>query len=199
MIGTTGAGKTTIVRQLLGTDPDSERFPSTSAAKTTICDIEIILRHGTFEVVVAFMPKDQVRQYIADCVSSAASRHIQRAGRAEVARRFLEHTDQQFRLSYVLGTPSRSGHGGEELLDDDDAELLETPDESLLTDEERQAAASRIEQHLDTIETIGDSISAEVEKVIGSKSDELTPKDMDAFEELVEEGVAPARRVSPAG
>ena len=31
-VGTTGAGKTTIVRQLLGTDPDTERFPSISAA-----------------------------------------------------------------------------------------------------------------------------------------------------------------------
>ncbi len=40
-VGTTGAGKTTIVRQLLGTDPRTERFPSTSAAKTTI---SLILR-----------------------------------------------------------------------------------------------------------------------------------------------------------
>jgi len=28
-VGTTGAGKTTVVRQLLGTDPVKERFPST--------------------------------------------------------------------------------------------------------------------------------------------------------------------------
>src|SRR5262249_53959042 len=41
-VGTTGAGKTTIVRQMIGTDPVTERFPSTSAAKTTICDLEIV-------------------------------------------------------------------------------------------------------------------------------------------------------------
>lgn len=35
-VGTTGSGKTTAIRQLLGTDPERERFPSTSAAKTTI-------------------------------------------------------------------------------------------------------------------------------------------------------------------
>jgi hypothetical protein len=34
-VGTTGAGKTTLVRQLIGTDPGTERFPSISAAKTT--------------------------------------------------------------------------------------------------------------------------------------------------------------------
>lgn len=187
MIGTTGAGKTTIVRQLLGTDPDSERFPSTSAAKTTICDIEVVLRPGEFNAVVAFMPKDQVRQYISDCVSAAASRHIQRAGRAEVSRRFLEHTDQHFRLRYVLGTPLRPATDSDELVDEEDAPLIDASDESLLTEEERNAVTARVEEHLDTIEAIGMSIAAEVESKLESKTAELTAKDMDAFEELVEE------------
>src|SRR2546426_10749359 len=34
-VGTTGSGKTTLVRQLLGTDPKAERFPAISTAKTT--------------------------------------------------------------------------------------------------------------------------------------------------------------------
>jgi len=187
MIGTTGAGKTTIVRQFLDTDPDAERFPSTSAAKTTICDIEIVLRPGDFQAVVAFMPKDQVRQYISDCVAAAASRHIQRGGRSEVARRFLEHTDQQFRLSYVLGTPKRSTADSDELVDEDDSTLLDTPDESLLSDTEREAIANRLEHHLDAVEFIGQSIATNVEDRLGNKIADLTPKDMDAFEELVEE------------
>ena len=70
-VGTTGAGKTTIVRQLLGTDPEKERFPSISAAKTTICDIEIIMDIAPFKAVVAFIPRDRVRQYIAECVLAA--------------------------------------------------------------------------------------------------------------------------------
>src|SRR6266542_81332 len=32
MLGTTGAGKTTLGRQIIGTDPKTERFPSTSTA-----------------------------------------------------------------------------------------------------------------------------------------------------------------------
>ncbi len=58
-IGTTGAGKTTVVRQVIGTDPASERFPSISAAKTTICDIEVILRP---------MPPDDANFLLKRCV-----------------------------------------------------------------------------------------------------------------------------------
>jgi hypothetical protein len=43
-LGTTGAGKTTVVRQLIGTDPNRERFPSTATAMTTIHDAEIEMR-----------------------------------------------------------------------------------------------------------------------------------------------------------
>jgi hypothetical protein len=32
LVGTTGAGKTSLVRQLIGTDPDEDRFPSSSLA-----------------------------------------------------------------------------------------------------------------------------------------------------------------------
>src|SRR4051794_16021444 len=35
-VGTTGAGKTSLLRQLIGSDPDDDRFPSTAPAKTTI-------------------------------------------------------------------------------------------------------------------------------------------------------------------
>ena len=46
MLGTTGAGKTTLVRQIIGTDPDTERFPSTSTSRTTIHDTEVVLDDG---------------------------------------------------------------------------------------------------------------------------------------------------------
>ena len=43
LLGTTGAGKRTVLRQIIGTDPKMERFPSTSTAKTTVADTEIIV------------------------------------------------------------------------------------------------------------------------------------------------------------
>ena len=49
LVGTTGAGKTTVVRQIIGTNPKTERFPSISASKTTICDIEVIFSDGPLQ------------------------------------------------------------------------------------------------------------------------------------------------------
>ena len=67
-VGTTGAGKTTVVRQLIGTNPKEERFPSISAAKTTVCDLELILAEGPFRAAVSFLPRSQIRQYIVECI-----------------------------------------------------------------------------------------------------------------------------------
>src|SRR4051794_29914743 len=58
LLGTTGAGKTTLVRQLLGTDLKTERFPSTSTAKTTVAEAELILTDARpFRAAVTFAPR----------------------------------------------------------------------------------------------------------------------------------------------
>jgi hypothetical protein len=65
LLGTTGAGKTTVARQLLGTDPATERFPSTSTAKTTVADTELILTSdGIYRAAVTFAPRDEVIDYL---------------------------------------------------------------------------------------------------------------------------------------
>jgi len=63
-LGTTGAGKTTLVRQLLGTHPKTEHFPSISGGKTTTADFEIVLAPGSFQAVVTFLPRSQVSTYV---------------------------------------------------------------------------------------------------------------------------------------
>lgn len=103
-IGTTGSGKTTLVRQFLGTDPRTERFPSTSTAKTTVADTEVIIAGGPYRAVVTFMPRDQVRDYVEECVSSAVLAAYLGGSDRDVLRKILNHIDQRFRLSYVLGS-----------------------------------------------------------------------------------------------
>jgi len=120
-VGTTGSGKTTLVRQFLGTDPRTERFPSTSTAKTTVADTEIVLAEGSFRAVVTFMPQDQVRDYVEECISAAVLAAYLKSSDAEVRRRLLQHIDQRFRLSYMLGS------GGAQVGDDlDDLDAEET-------------------------------------------------------------------------
>ena len=64
LLGTTGSGKTTLVRQLIGTDPVKERFPSISTAKTTVHDTEIVVCDGLWRAIVTFVPGDEVREYL---------------------------------------------------------------------------------------------------------------------------------------
>lgn len=104
-LGTTGAGKTTLVRQLIGTDPVRERFPSTSTAKTTIHDTEIVLDDGPWRAVVTFVSRDEAREYLNECISAATlAAANDGTDDATVLRRLLNHVDQRFRFSYVLGS-----------------------------------------------------------------------------------------------
>ena len=117
-VGTTGAGKTTLVRQLIGTHPATERFPSTSTAKCTIHDTEIILSQAPWRAVVTFVSSDQARGHLSECISAALLAVIRGEDDATVLPRLLDHVEQRFRFSYVLGrgptTTQRSGLFGDE-------------------------------------------------------------------------------------
>jgi hypothetical protein len=103
LVGTTGSGKTTLARQLLGTDPETERFPSTSTGKTTVADMELVFADGPFRAVVTYMPRDQVRDLVEECMSSSALAAYRGAGDSEQMRLLLNHINQRFRLGYLLG------------------------------------------------------------------------------------------------
>lgn len=121
LLGTTGAGKTTLVRQLIGTDPSKERFPSTSTAKTTVHDTEIVLGEGDWRAVVTFASRDEVLEYLSECVSDAVLAAARGADDAEVLRRVLNHSNQRFRFSYVLGNgPTVASRSSD--FDDEDVE-----------------------------------------------------------------------------
>ena len=102
-LGTTGAGKTTLVRQLIGTDPLVEHFPSTAPAKTTTCDLELIIAEGPFKAVVSFLPRNTIRAFVEECVTAAVLAHLEDRKPKDVVRKLLEHSEQRFRLSYILG------------------------------------------------------------------------------------------------
>jgi energy-coupling factor transporter ATP-binding protein EcfA2 len=103
LLGTTGAGKTTLVRQLIGTDPFSERFPSTSTAKTTVHDTEILMDDGNWRAVVTFVSSDEAREYLTECISAAALAASKGANDASILTKLLSHVNQRFRFNYILG------------------------------------------------------------------------------------------------
>lgn len=191
LIGTTGAGKTTVLRQLIGTDPSTERFPSISAAKTTICDIEIILDEGHYRAVVSFIDRDLVRQYIADCVAAAVASELEHRSEREVVRRFLEHSEQRFRLNYLLGN-MESKLADHELSDDDgeqDDELF-AAEADLPTDEERERLENVLRGYLDSIRQLAKCSRAELTRVadsLGIELDKATQPERSTLQEIIED------------
>ena len=101
--GTTGAGKTTLLRHLIGSDHAHDRFPSTSTARTTTADIEIVTADGPFEAAVTFMPEHEVRAHIDECLEEACLCAVQQQPDAKIAAALLSHREQRFRLFYPLG------------------------------------------------------------------------------------------------
>lgn len=125
-LGTTGAGKTTVVRQLIGTDPTRERFPSVSAGKTTVHDTEIVIAEGEWRAIVTFVPIDEIREYLAECASAAVLAAHRGAAEREILRRLLNHVNQRYRFSYVLGNGPQPKTGD---FDEDEATAVEADDE----------------------------------------------------------------------
>lgn len=103
LLGSTGAGKTTLLRHLIGSDHKRDRFPATSTAKTTTADIEIVTAPGPFEAVITFMTEHQVRCAVDECLEEACASVIRGRDDAGIAGALLEHREQRFRLSYILG------------------------------------------------------------------------------------------------
>ncbi|GII84184.1 hypothetical protein Ssi03_21740 [Sphaerisporangium siamense] len=200
LLGTTGAGKTTVVRQFLGTDPESDRFPSTSTAKTTVADMEIVMGPGPFRAVVTFFPRDEIVDHLADCASKAALAALDGAGDGEIRRLLLDHENQRFRFSYVLG---RRGHRPVALAvssssgDDFDEFDDEEPDEGAAQDFSAQPAGlvgidldatmalvdeavvtlrDLVKEHEDYARTILDTNDREDERVVRELLDEELDK-----------------------
>lgn len=190
-VGTTGAGKTTVLRQLLGTDPEQERFPSTSAAKTTICDIEVILNEGPMRAVVTFIPRDRVRQYIAECIFAAVITKLEGAPERDVVRRFLEHSEQKFRLSYILGNPALLEKRDEnELEDEDDESHDSSTGQSDMSGTERDRLLSSLKAYFGAIDHLENNAREYLKKTsdeLGFKLGETSQEDRYVLEELVEE------------
>ncbi|GAA4975215.1 hypothetical protein [Actinoplanes utahensis] len=121
LLGTTGAGKTTVVRQILGTGKRSERFPSTSTAKTTVADTELIpTEDPVFRAAVTFVPRDEVIDYLTENVSAAAVSALKGKNDRVLTRTLLDHVGQRYRFSYVLGRSV--DEETDDLVDEDETE-----------------------------------------------------------------------------
>ncbi len=199
-MGTTGAGKTSLLRHLIGTDRRRDRFPSTSTGKTTIADIEVITAHGDFEAVVTFFPRQLVRTYIAESVLEACNTAWRGGPREQIALDLLNHKEQRFRLGYILGSWQPGAHEADE--DDWGEQTAINADEAdpkadeaeldsgrLPTTEERTEMQQSIEDHIETLCGLAKSAEASLSQELGESLERLSGDDLEAASELLLEHV----------
>lgn len=192
LLGTTGAGKTTVVRQILGTDPATERFPSTSTAKTTVADTELVTTEdGAYRAVVTFVPRDEVIDYLTENVSEAALAAFRGRSDDEIRRRLLDHVNQRFRFSYVLGRGVDQAEDLDLADDDDDVELehIDPADYGAVD----LAATNAVVAHaVDAVKVV---VSRHVKEIADALSDD-EGDDERVLEELIEENLDSELRLS---
>ena len=179
LLGSTGAGKTTLLRQFIGSDPKRDRFPSTSTAKTTTAEIEIVTASGPFQAVVTFMTEHQVRCAVDECLEEACMSAIRNLDDTRIASFLLEHREQRFRLSYVLGRwqqeiPDQDvdsqydmDYGDE----DKDSELDDLATDEMVGDSEVTKNNERIRDYVSRVRQIAVSVASEMKLEHGEFGD----------------------------
>ena len=168
LLGSTGAGKTTLLRHFIGSDHKRDRFPATSTAKTTTADIEIVTAPGPFEAVITFMTEHQVRCAVDECLEEACASAIRGQDDTAIAEALLEHREQRFRLSYILGAwrqelPDQDGDDQFEM----DFEFEDAAPEALFADEivagaELSDNNRRLQGYVDSIKEIATAVGEQV-------------------------------------
>ena len=191
-VGATGSGKTTIVRQLLGTDPKNERFPSTSASKTTVADLEAIFSEGDFQAVISFMSRNNAGFYIGECVKAAANEYLNGSTEEKIIQCLMQSNDMRFRLNYILGSldvPKLDD--SPELSDENEEEEDVTQGETEITDTDKERFQQKLQSYLKRVKELAKKIKDEiVDKIVADNNineENATPSDRNALLELVEE------------
>jgi ethanolamine utilization protein EutP (predicted NTPase) len=187
LMGVPGAGKTTLVRQLIGTHPETERFPSTSVNRTTTFPTEVAMRDdGHFEAVVTFMSEHETRFEIEEALSSAIVEAVY-GGSKTVARALLETSDMRFRLKYLLGAFVEDGEMEVDPYDDEEGVDAQDPDaSSSLTSEENAQNQKTLAAYIGRAVDLAKRLKAEVEAEQG-QIEAMPAEDRSAALDLIEE------------
>ena len=181
LVGVTGAGKTTLLRHLIGSDHRADRFPSTSTAKTTTADIEIITDRHPFQAAVTFMTEHEVRCVVDECLEAACEEALRGYNDSRIAEALLEHREQRFRLSYVLGNWQQSrpddddeeGFDMESDLDGDEGVEQLLPEVESVADAEIEENNRRLNDYVARIRVVADTVAPLVASEFGKEFGQL--------------------------
>lgn len=186
-LGTTGAGKTTLLRHLIGSDHKHDRFPSTSTARTTTADIEIVTADGDYEAIVTFMPEHEVRAHIDECLEEACLCAIQKQADDKIAATLLTHREQRFRLFYMLGgwrDEDNQKADDEFEFDDENPETDEIEEKEIVGRAESERNHTRLHEFVERVKALSLEVGTEVADSVGVLEGMDNPEDRASWLEL---------------
>ena len=188
-VGTTGAGKTSLLRHLIGSDPELDRFPSTSTAKTTVSDIEVIPADGEFKAAVTFFSETAIQASVEDCVLNACAAVWDKLPEDKVADRFLHHQDQRFRLSYLLGSwrknlPTEASSEEWDFGESDEAATAAASSDEAVSSADSEALQARLVNYVDRITQLAESKAGAIRQELLPDPHSATAEDREAALEI---------------
>lgn len=108
LLGDTGAGKTTIVKKILGTD--DYKFPSVQQKRCTVAVTEYVLsRDLPYKATYIFRTEDQVSEFVNEILEIAIENAYVNLSKgkfhiSDVVENIEETPDERFRLKYILSS-----------------------------------------------------------------------------------------------
>jgi GTPase Era involved in 16S rRNA processing len=198
MVGTTGAGKSSLLSHLIGLHPKRDHFPATSASRTTISDIEVITSGDpTYQAVVTFFNEWTVHTNVHECLATACAALWDDLPDEKLAERLLTHRDLRFRLGYVIGSWKQTGAPTE--IDSDwdytDAghragDAVEEPASAVSTAADLERMHATIRSFLDQVRVIAAEAKRRLQVELNVDLDSLTGSEkeqaQDRFEDIVQ-------------
>jgi hypothetical protein len=195
LVGTTGSGKTSLLRHLIGSHPKRDRFPSTSASRTTISDIEVITSEDpTYRAVVTFFSEWPVHTNVHECVADACAALWEDVSDDKLAERLLTHRDLRFRLGYVIGSWKQTRGAARGATDDwayDEEEAqqdeLEEADALLPTETELQKMHETLKAFLQRLRALALEAKQQLRSTLSMDLETLTGPEKEAAQDLFED------------
>ena len=112
LLGSTGAGKTSIVKHIIGTS--ALDFPVTTQSRTTLATTEYVIKRDLpFKTTIILKQKDDVLDSIEELIQEAIQKTLETKRPTDIdyiVEKLQESSDERFRLKYMVEGDSLRSH-----------------------------------------------------------------------------------------